>query len=214
MDDKVITPQQSTGIISSQSELDQLYGPPVKRSLTKEIDYISEHYRAFIEKAPFVVVATSGPEGLDSSPRGDPPGFVRVIDSKTVAVPDRPGNNRLDSLRNIIRDNRISLLFLIPGIRETIRINGTAKISVDPEFLETFSIKGRVPKSVLIVTAGNVYFQCSKALVRSRLWDVDTHIHRTVLPSTGEIIEHLSEEEFDGAEYDRNYPEHIKRSIY
>lgn len=212
--DEEDTTQQHSGTITSQAELDELYGVPLKRSLTKEIGYISEHYQAFIEKAPFVVVATSGPEGLDSSPRGDPPGFVRVIDSKTVALPDRPGNNRLDSLRNIIRDSRISLLFLIPGIRETLRINGRAKISVEPELLETFKIKGKVPKSVLIVTAENVYFQCSKALVRSRLWDADTQIPRSALPSTGEILERLTEGEFDGAEYDRNYPEHLKRSLY
>src|SRR5919109_1080237 len=124
--------------ITTQEQLDALYGTPVAASIAKEIDYISDHYRAFIDKAPFVVVATVGPEGLDCSPRGDPPGFVRVRDAKTVLIPDRRGNNRVDSLRNLVRDPRISLLFLIPGVGNTLRINGWAEISVDPELRASF----------------------------------------------------------------------------
>ena len=129
--------------ITTLEQLDKLYGEPVPAAIIKDIDYISEHYRAFIDKAPFVVVATVGPEGLDCSPRGDPPGFVRVRDAKTVLIPDRRGNNRINSLRNIVRDPRISLLFIIPGIANTLRINGRAEICTDPDLLVTFSIHGK-----------------------------------------------------------------------
>lgn len=200
--------------VTSIEQLEALYGAPLPRALIKEIDYISDHYRAFIEKAPFVVVATSGPEGLDSSPRGDPPGFVRVWDEKTVLIPDRRGNNRLDTLRNLVRDPRISLLFLIPGIGETLRINGRADIVTEPELCASFEMQGKIPTSVLVVTAERVYFQCQKALLRSRLWREDAKILRSALPSTGTILEARSNGGFDGAEYDRNYPEHMKKTIY
>lgn len=200
--------------VTTLEQLEALYDAPVARSLIKEIDSISEHYRAFIEKAPFVVVATVGPEGLDCSPRGDPPGFVRVMDEKTLLLPDRRGNNRLDSLRNLVRDPRISLLFLIPGIGETLRVNGRAEILVDPELCADFALQGKVPKSLLKVAVERIYFQCQKALARSRLWDPAARIPRSELPSTGEILESLSDSPFDGAAYDRGYPDHMKRTIY
>src|SRR5919109_5219938 len=128
--------------ITTQEQLDALYGTPVAASIAKEIDYISDHYRAFIDKAPFVVVATVGPEGLDCSPRGDPAGFVRVVDANTVMIPDRRGNNRVDSLRNIVRDGRVALLFLIPGIGATLRINGRAMLSTDPDLCASFEMEG------------------------------------------------------------------------
>src|SRR5215510_12665013 len=136
--------------ITTLEQLDRLYGEPVPAAIVKEIDYISDHYRAFIDKAPFVVVATVGPEGLDCSPRGDPPGFVRVRDAKTVLIPDRRGNNRIDSLRNLVRDPRISLLFIIPGIGNTLRINGRAEISADPELCASFAMRGKAPSAVLV----------------------------------------------------------------
>src|SRR5687767_2020041 len=184
--------------VTSVEQLEALYGKPLQRSLTKEIDYISDHYRAFIEKAPFVVMATSGPEGLDCSPKGDPPGFVRVVDEKTVLIPDRRGNNRLDTLRNLVRDPRISLLFLIPGINNTLRINGRAEITVDPVLCASFAMHGKAPKTVLVVTVERIYFQCPKALVRSRLWSPDAQIDRSALPSTGEILQALSKGRIDG----------------
>lgn len=204
----------SQHLISTTEQLESLYGEPMPRAITKELDQISDHYRAFIEKAPFVVVATSGPEGLDCSPRGDPPGFVRVPDNKTVLIPDRRGNNRVDTLRNIVRDPRISLLFLIPGVGETIRINGTAVIDTDPQLCESFIMKGKLPRSVITVTVEKIYFQCQKALVRAKLWDVDAQTPRTDLPSTGAMLQALSDETFDGNEYDRRYREHMKKSIY
>jgi len=203
-----------TDRITSIEQLEALYGTPVPRSIDKEIDHISDHYRAFIESAPFVVVASTGPDGLDCSPRGDPPGFVRVEDDKTVLIPDRRGNNRLDTLRNLVGDPRISLLFLIPGIGETLRINGRADISTNPDLCASFIMQGKAPVSVLVVTVDRIYFQCQKALARSRLWHEDAQIPRSALPSTGEILQALSKDEFDGAEYDRGYPEHMKKTIY
>jgi PPOX class probable FMN-dependent enzyme len=200
--------------VTSIEQLESIYGDPRTTSLIKEIDHISDHYRAFIEKAPFVTVATCGPEGLDCSPRGDPPGFVRVVDEKTLMIPDRRGNNRIDSMRNLVRDPRISLLFLIPGVNETLRINGRADIVVDAELCASFATRGKLPRSILVVTVERIYFQCQKALVRSRLWDIEAQIPRSELPSTGKILEALSEGGFDGAEYDRSYPERLKRTIY
>jgi PPOX class probable FMN-dependent enzyme len=200
--------------ITSLEELDALYGFPQGPAIAKEIDYISDHYRAFIDKAPFVVVATVGPEGLDCSPRGDPPGFVRVRDRRTVLLPDRRGNNRIDSLRNIVRDPRIALLFMIPGIDNTLRINGRAEITTDAELLANFTLFGKVPKSVLVVGVERIYFQCPKALVRSRLWSKEAQIARSELPSTGAILESLSKGAIDGAEYDRAYPQRLQDTIY
>src|SRR5512145_2925590 len=200
--------------ITTLEQLDALYGEPVPAAIAKEIDYISDHYKAFIDKAPFVVVATVGPEGLDCSPRGDPPGFVRVRDAKTVLIPDRRGNNRIDSLRNIVRDPRISLLFVIPGIGNTLRINGRAEIDADPELCASLAMHGKAPRTVLVVTAERVYFQCPKALVRSRLWSAEAQIARSELPSTGEILEGLSKGRIEGAAYDAAYPRRLEETIY
>lgn len=208
------TGEPSSHHVTTLDQLESIYGEPNPRSLIKEIDCISDHYRAFIEKAPFVTVATCGPEGLDCSPRGDPPGFVRVVDASTLMIPDRRGNNRIDSMRNLVRDPRISLLFLIPGVNETLRINGRATINIDPDLCASFEMQGKSPRSVLVVTVERIYFQCQKALVRSRLWDVEAQIPRTELPSTGTILEALSESDFDGADFDRGYPEHLEKTIY
>jgi PPOX class probable FMN-dependent enzyme len=201
-------------LITTTDQLDELYGEPLAPAIFKEIDHISDHYRAFIEKAPFVVVATVGPEGLDCSPRGDPPGFVRVHDRKTVLLPDRRGNNRIDTLRNLVRDPRISLLFMIPGIGNTLRINGRAQISVAPELLRSFSMRGKVPRTVVIVSVERIYTQCPKALVRSRLWSPDAQIARSELPSPGEMLEALSKGAIDAANYDREYPQRMQETIY
>ena len=200
--------------ITTADQLDALYGAPVGGSLIKEIGYISESYRKFIEAAPFVVVATSGAEGLDCSPRGDPPGFVRVRDENTVLIPDRRGNNRIDTLRNLIADPRISLLFLIPGVGETLRINGRAEIVTEPELCESFSLQGKAPVSVLAVTAERVYFQCPKALVRSRLWHLEAQVPRTELPSSGEIMAEIIGGEYDAGAHDRAYPQRLKETLY
>ena len=200
--------------VTTIEELERLYGAPSQAAIVKEINYISDHYRVFIEKAPFVIIASSGPQGLDCSPRGDPAGFVRVRDRKTVLIPDRPGNNRIDTLRNILSDPRVSLLLMIPGVGNTLRINGRAEIRADPALCAEFEMQGRAPRTVLSITAESVYFQCPKALVRSRLWSADAQVPRSELPSTGEILANLSNGDIDAAEYDSAYPARLKETIY
>lgn len=200
-------------IVTSEAQLEAIYGQPAGPAVIKEIDHISAHYRRFIELSPFVVLATAGPEGLDCTPRGDPPGFVRVVDSRTVMLPDRRGNNRIDSLRNIVRDPRVALLFLVPGAGRTLRINGRAAISIDAELCASFAMEGKTPRSVIVVTVERVYTQCPKALVRSQLWDANRHVDEASLPSSGTIMRAL-QEGFDGEAYDRAYPQRLKETIY
>ncbi|MCG7392760.1 pyridoxamine 5'-phosphate oxidase family protein [Microvirga sp. ACRRW] len=200
--------------ISSIAELEALYGSPAEASLLKEVTHIIPEYRAFIEAAPFAALATRGPEGLDCSPRGDGPGFVRVQDDKTLLMPDRRGNNRLDSLRNIVRDPHMALLFLIPGIGETLRVNGRAIISVEPDLLESFAVDGKAPKSVIAVTVETVFFQCARAILRSELWNPQKHVVRGDLPSAGQILAAVTQNRFDGEAYDKGLPERQKTTLY
>ncbi len=201
-------------LVTTVEQLEAIYGQPYGPSLAKEIDYISPAYRRLIEAAPFVAVATGGPEGLDCSPKGDAPGFVRILDDKTLTIPDRPGNNRIDGYRNILRDPRIALLFLIPGIGETLRVNGRASISIDPDLMQSFAVNGKLPRSVLIVRIETIFFHCSKAIVRSKLWDPATQIERKSLPSTGSIIAEVSQGKMGGEAYDKEAPERIKAMLY
>jgi PPOX class probable FMN-dependent enzyme len=201
-------------LITDADALQALYGAPGEASLKKEVDHVHPHYRAFIEAAPFAVLATSGPGGLDASPRGDPAGFVVVEDEKTLLLPDRRGNNRVDSLQNVLADPRVALLFLIPGVGETLRVNGTARISVDPALLARFEMDGKLPRSVLIVDVQTVYFQCSRALLRSRLWDASTQVPRSALPSVGRVLSDLTAGTFDGVAYDRDLPARVASTLY
>ena len=201
-------------LIRDEASLAAIYGASSAGALAKEIDYLHPHYRAMIEASPFLVLATSGPEGLDCSPRGDPAGFVQVLDDKTLLIPDRRGNNRIDSLRNIIRDDRVAVLFLIPGVGETLRVNGRASISVAPELLGRFPFRGTLPRSVIVVRAESVYFQCPKALVRSELWNPDKHIRRSELPSTGRILADVTAGMINGEQYDREYPDRLRTTMY
>ncbi|MCH9296362.1 pyridoxamine 5'-phosphate oxidase family protein [Pantoea allii] len=201
-------------VVRDTFELDKLYDAVAKPSLMKVTDHIHQAYRPFIEASSFVVLATSGPHGLDISPRGDPAGFMHIHDAKTVFLPDRRGNNRLDSLRNILTDNRVALLFLVPGIGETIRLNGTAEISIDPTLLEKFEMKGQLPKTVLRISVQSVMFQCSRAIIRSKLWDPAIQIDRKALPSTGTILKMISQSEIDGDAYDKALPDRLKNTLY
>ena len=200
--------------ITSIEQLEALYGQPAGAAVFKEIDHVSAEYRTFIEAAPFFVLASVGPEGVDCSPRGDAPGFVRVTDERTLMIPDRRGNNRIDSLRNIVRDPRVSLLFLIPGVGETFRIIGRASISTDPALLESFVFAGKTPRAVIIVTAERVYFQCSKAIIRSKLWDPASLVDRKSLPSNGTILAAITQGKEGGEEYDKAYPARLRETIY
>jgi PPOX class probable FMN-dependent enzyme len=201
-------------MLTTIEELETIYGEPNERALRKEIPYVNEDYRAFIELAPFAVLATAGPEGLDCSPRGDAPGFVRIIDEKTLAIPDRVGNNRIDSLRNIIVEPRLALLFVVPGVGETLRVNGRGRISNEAALLESFAVDGKLPRTVVLVDVDAVYFHCSKALARSRLWDPARHIERSRLPSTGSILKRLSGDTFDAVKYDLELVERLRTDLY
>lgn len=200
--------------IADIDALEKLYGAPAEASLKKEVSYVHPHYQKFIEAAPFVLLATSGAAGLDLSPRGDAAGFVRIHDPKTLLLPDRRGNNRIDSLRNVLDDPRVALLFLIPGVGETLRVMGSASIHVDPDLLAAFSVDGKPPRSVLVVKVETVFFQCSRAVLRSNLWDHSRHIIRDALPSLGTILADVSNGEIDGQEYDAKLPERIKSTMY
>jgi uncharacterized protein len=204
----------SSSIITDLATLERLYGAPSEASIVKEVDHIHPIYRKLIEVSPFAVLATSGPGGLDASPRGDGPGFVRVGDEKTLLLPDRRGNNRTDTLRNIVGDPRVALLFLIPGIGETLRVNGRASISIEPALLQRFAVEGKEPRSVLVIAVETVYFQCSRAVVRADLWNPEKHASRAALPSTGEILAALSNARLGGESYDRALPERVKATLY
>lgn len=190
-------------VIYDVETLERLYGKANPPSLLKEVDHIHPVYRPFIERAPFVALATNGPGGLDVTPRGDPASFVQVEDNRTLLLPDRRGNNRLDSLRNILTDPRVALLFLVPGIGETLRVNGRAVIMITPALLERFTIEGKQPRSVLRIAVETVYFQCSKALVRSGLWKTEWQLPRSALPSTGTMLAETSRYQVDAATYDQ-----------
>jgi len=191
-----------------------LYGEPGETSIRKEVGSLHPVYRAIVEAAPFAVLATSGPEGLDASPRGDAPGFVAVEDEHTLLLPDRRGNNRTDSLRNVILDPRVALLFMVPGVNETLRVNGRAHVSIEPALLARFAVDGKLPRSVLVIRIETVYFQCSRALLRSQLWDVASQPPRASLPSPGAMLHALTQAAIDGDAYDRDLPARVKTSLY
>jgi len=200
--------------ITDVETLEKLYGAPSGAAVEKEIDYLHPHYQRLIAASPFFVFATGGPEGMDASPRGDAPGFVVVADEKTLLIPDRRGNNRVDSLRNIIANPRVALLFLIPGIGETLRVNGRAEISTDPALLGRFSVEGKLPRSVLVIRVDTVFFQCARAIFRSKLWDPARYTERSHLPSLGTIVSDITHARFDGKEYDKGLYERLKAALY
>jgi PPOX class probable FMN-dependent enzyme len=200
--------------IETFEALEAIYGTPAETSLVKEVDRITPHYRALIEASPFATLATSGPEGLDCSPRGDKPGFVRVHDEKTLMLPDRRGNNRTDSLRNLVRDPRVALLFLIPGSGGTLRVNGRAIVTDDAALCDSFAVEGKPPRTVMVLTVDAVYFQCSRAIVRAELWNPERHVDANALPSPGRILADLTQEQVGGEAYDKAWPERAKKSLW
>jgi PPOX class probable FMN-dependent enzyme len=205
---------KQTHIVENLAALEALYGAPAPASIAKQVDYIHPHYRTLIEAAPFAALATAGPGGLDVSPRGDAPGFIHVEDEKTLMLPDRRGNNRIDSLRNVLADPRVALLFLIPGSGNTLRVNGRAAISVDPALLERFAVDGKAPRTVLVVAAEAVFFQCARAILRSDLWNPERHVGPDALPSIGTILSDLSNAAVGGESYDRDWWARAKDTLY
>lgn len=200
--------------IDTIEALGTLYGEPGETSLVKELDHIIPEYAAFIEASPFVALATAGPEGLDCSPRGDRAGFVRIHDDRTLMMPDRRGNNRVDSLANIVRDGRVGLLFLIPGSGTTLRVNGTAVLETDADLLASFTVDGKAPRSVIVIKVEAVYFQCARAILRAELWNADRHVDPATLPTPGRILKVTSDARIDGEAYDAEWPGRAAKSMW
>lgn len=202
-------------VIGTVEELRSSYGQPSERAVKKSLDRLDRHCRRFIGLSPFVVLATAGADGrVDCSPRGDPPGFVEVLDDRTVLLPDRPGNNRVDSLGNVLENPHVGLLFMIPGVDETLRLNGRATLTTDAARLVPLSVKGRAPRSGLVIEVEEVFLHCTKALVRSRLWADRSRVDRkAALPSFGQMLaDHVGLP--DGEAVDREIRARIRKTMY
>ncbi len=175
-------------IIADLDSLRATYDPVIERARLKTLRALDRHCRAFIALSPFVCLGTSSEDGADVTPRGDKPGFVRVVDDSTLAIPDWRGNNRLDSLSNIVSNPQVGLLFLIPGVDETLRVNGVARISRDAKLLAGWEANGKRPTSALVVEVREAFLHCGKALIRSKLWHHDSRVNRAALPSYGQML--------------------------
>jgi PPOX class probable FMN-dependent enzyme len=202
------------GAITSLDALAALYGPVGEPSRRKEVTTLPPVYQAIVRASPFCVLATAGPEGLDASPRGDAPGFVAVIDEHTLHLPDRRGNNRIDSLRNIVRDPRVALLFFIPGRGETLRVNGRARVLTTPAVLAPFAVNDRLPVCVIEVQVEAAYFQCARAVQRSNLWSTPSAEALALLPSAGDMLAALTDGALGGATYDAELPARQRDTLY
>jgi uncharacterized protein len=175
--------------IENPQQLREIYGEPMERAVKKQLPRLDRHCRNFIALSPFLVIASSDPSGrCDASPKGDAPGFARVIDDTTLVIPDRLGNNRIDTLGNLLLRPGVGLIFFVPGVNETLRVNGRARVTTDPALLESLAVNGKVPRSGILVTAEEIYFHCGKALIRSDLWNPEKHVARGSWPSLGRII--------------------------
>ncbi len=200
--------------IDSVEALEALYGSVGKSALAKETSRLTPEYRRWLEGSPFFAIASSGPGGLDCSPRGDAADqLLQVLDERTLAIPDRRGNNRLDTLRNILVDPRIGLLFLIPGIDETLRINGRASVTTDPELIACFDMGGKRPATVILVEIDSVYFQCARALARAKLWDPEARRGRKEVPTAGQMLK-ATLPDLDVEAHDAEMPGYLRSNLY
>lgn len=200
-------------VITTVEDLKAIYGEASEASTAKVTASLTPAYRTMIERSPFVALATVGPEGLDCSPRGDRGAVVRIEDDRTLVLPDWRGNNRVDSLLNIVRDPRIALMFLIPGSDSVMRINGRAGVSVAPELLESFEMDGRHPRSVVVVTIEEAYFQCARAVMRAELWNVERQVAANDLPTPGDMLK-AAKQDFDRDTYDREWPDRAAKTMW
>lgn len=205
----------SDHIVRDIAALEALYQPaPAAASTVKVAHAMTPSYRTLIEASPFAALATIGPEGIDCSPRGDKPGFVRIHDDKTLMMPDRRGNNRIDSLRNIVRDPRCAFLFLLPGSGTTLRANGRAHLSIDPDLLESFAVDEKAPRTVIVLKIEELYFQCARAIIRSELWNPARHIDPATLPTPGQMLAEMTKNQVGGESYDKAWPERAKATMW
>jgi uncharacterized protein len=206
------SPADDPHTIHDLASLQALFGPVGDASVRKEVSRLHPVYQRWIEASPFAVLATVGPDGLDASPRGDPPGLVSIQDEHTLLLPERAGNNRIDSLKNILMDPRVALLFLVPGVGETLRVNGRARISVAPDLMQRLAMDGKPPRCVLVITVDAVFFQCARAMKRAGLW-APREVAATV-PTAGEMLAALTANAIDGAAYDRALPARQRDTLY
>ncbi len=200
-------------VVTSVEQLNELYGEPGEASLVKVTNFLTPEYQAMIEASPFMTLATVGPEGLDCSPRGDAGHVIHVEDERTLMLPDWRGNNRVDSLSNIVRDPRVGLLFLIPGSNTTMRVNGRAVLRIDDELTRRFEMEGRHPRSVVVITVDEVYSQCARAVLRADLWNPAKHRDPGKLPSVGQMLA-SAKKGFDGAAYDKEWPGRAAKTMW
>lgn len=203
--------------ITSIEQLRNLFDEPSDRARRKELRKLEKHTKLFLSKSPFVCMATAGPDGADCSPKGDAPGFVAVLDDHTLAIPDRRGNNRVDSLVNLIDNPQVGLLFFIPGAPDTLRINGTAHLSTDPDLRARFTFRGKQPKVVIVVAIEQVYLHCAKALIRAKMWEEDSKVDRTSMPSFSRMLyEQISDTPDEGVikNAEENYDAYNQKTLY
>lgn len=198
-------------MIETIEQLEKLYGATAAASTTKVADHVTPEYRKYIEAAPFCALATVGPEGLDCTPRGDEGQVVFIEDEKTLALPDRRGNNRIDSLRNVVRDPRVSLMFLIPGSNTVIRVNGAGQVNADPEMLDKFATHGKPPRSVLVIAINEIYFQCARAPMRAGLWNGAS---APDLPKPGQILAAMTANKVGGEKYDKEWLDRAQKTMW
>lgn len=200
--------------VRSVEELARHYGVPKEASTLKVANRITREYRALLEASPFFTLATAGPEGLDCSPRGERGGAFRIHDERTIIIPDRRGNDRIDSLTNIVRDPRVGMLFLIPGSVTTVRLNGTAIVTVDADLLTSFDRDGKRPRSAIVVTVDEIYTQCGRAVMRAELWNPGLHVERRSIPTAGDVLKAQSEGAFDAETYDAEWAGRAERTLW
>lgn len=212
----IATESASMGALETEAALRDIYGTPHTLAAKKQLTYLDKHAKRFLELSPFLVISTQGADGLgDVSPKGDAPGFVAVLDDRTILIPDRPGNNRIDTLSNLTENPGVGILFMIPGVNETLRINGRARVIADTDMLTQFAVRDRLPKTGILVEVEEMYLHCAKALVRSKLWSDDHKVERKVLPSLGQMIaDQVEDEEIDVAEADKRIADSEKNKLY
>ena len=200
-------------IVRSVEELHAAYGEPGEAALVKVMAFLTDEYRRMIEASPFVAIATVGPEGTDCSPRGDDGAVIHIEDSRTLILPDWRGNNRIDTLANIVRDPRLSLMFLIPGSNSVLRVNGEAVVTMDEAVTHRFEMNGKHPRSAIVITIGEVYFQCARAVMRADLWNPEKYVDPKALPTAGEMTKGAMAG-FDNETYDREWPERAAKTMW